>query len=161
METIKKFTKYLFIFIALYIIFDLLVFLGTKGLQKDITKYTIKTKSPKIEIIQSIGGYSNINIEAKITNNTSKLIEKTYIKFSFYNKSNKYLLSKYEPIELLNVSETQKIKVNYNINNVDYFNVIVTQEFIEEPKREETEFEKTIYKWWPVIGILTFVYFLP
>lgn len=161
METMKRFAKYLLIFIILYILFDSLVFLGTKGLQKDITKYTIKNKSPKIEVVESIGRYSKIDIKVKITNNTSELIKNTYIKFSFYNKSEKYLLSKYEKIELLNVGETQEIKFKYNINNIDSFNVSITNKIDEKIEKEQLEFEKTIYKWWPIIGLLTVVYLLP
>lgn len=161
MKTMKKFLKYLLIFVSLYILFDLLILLGTKGLQKDIKKYTILTNSPKIEIKEAKGSYSNINIKLSIKNDTKELINKTYLKFSFYNKSEKYLMSKYEEINKLNVGETKIFNLNYDLNNVDLFEVELTQEYIPEPEREPTQFEKTVSKWWPAIAVVSIIYLLP
>lgn len=161
MKTMKKFLKYLLIFVSLYILFDLLILLGTKGLQKDIKKYTVLTNSPKIEIKEAKGSYSNINIKLSIKNDTKELINKTYLKFSFYNKSEKYLMSKYEEINKLNVGETKTFNLNYDLNNVDLFEVELTQEYIPEPEREPTQFEKTVSKWWPAIAVVSIIYLLP
>lgn len=160
MTTMKKFFKYLLIFIALYLILDFLAFASMQTLQKDITNYAIETENPKIEITKSTAGYSNIMIEGNITNNTSEIINKTYIKISFYNRSGRYITSKYQEIKYLNVGETTSLNVEYKLNNVESFKVNTTQEIPVEETRKQTQFEKTFIKWWPAIGIISFIYFL-
>lgn len=161
MKTMKKFFTYLIIFIAIYLILDFLAFSSMKNMLKDITNYTVETTSPKIEIIKSKAGYSNIIIEGNITNNTSEIINKIYVKIDFYNKNENYLTSKYEEIKYLNVGETQSINVTYNLNNVGSFKVNTAQEIPAEVIRQKTETEKIVRKWWPVIGIVTLIYLLP
>lgn len=159
MKTMKKFFTYLIIFVLLYFIFDFLMILGTKGLSKDITNYTIDSNLAKVEITQSNATYSNINISGNITNNKDKLINKLYVRTEFYNGNGKYIGSEYKEIKNLNVGETQNFDLSYNYTNVGSFKVSTSEQIDEGQIVTETQFEKTIHKWWPVIGILTLIYF--
>ena len=73
-------------------------------------------------------------IRLKITNNSSTLIEKAYIKVLLYTKSDVLAATKYMRIENLEAGETREYKLKFNGHYIKRYIVTVEKEFPNEDK---------------------------
>lgn len=161
MPRVKTFLKYVLMLIGLYIIVNLLTYWLTMDTYKNITDYKILTEEPTISITECKATYSKGHINGTITNNTSEQMREIYIKIDLYDKEENYLGTKYEAINILNVSETNKFSIAFDYSNVNSVQISTTN---EKPKSDiyvSDKVSETVEKWFPFIGIITLIYLLP
>lgn len=123
MKTMKKFLKYLILFVLLFLWVTGLMYLGTMNKNKEEEKTiecTAQTTSPVIEITECKDGI----LKGTIKNDTSILINVIYVKAEFYDEDNNLLATKYSEIKYFNVGEKSKFEIEFS--NKDVANVKVT-----------------------------------
>lgn len=156
MGRMKTLFIYLILFIAMYLIVDVLVYFSTKDNYKELTNYEVDFSSPKINITEYKATYSKGHIEGTITNDTDKLIENIILKFDFYNKKGTYLGTKYYEIEKFNVGEKSKFDVNFWFEKVDNVKITIAKELPSNINM--AEFKETMQKWLPFAGLAILIY---
>ena len=156
MQRMKTFFIYLILFIAMYLIVDLLVYFSTKDNYKDLTNYEVTFSSPKVNIIEYKATYSKGHIEGTVTNDTDKLMDNIILKFDFYNNKGTYLGTKYHEIKYFNVGEKSKFDVNFWFEKVDNVKISVVDEL--PGNIDITEFKETMQKWLPFAGLAVLIY---
>lgn len=156
MKRTKTLFIYLVLFIAMYLIVDILVYFATKDNYKDLNNYEIAFSIPKINITEYEATYSKGHIEGTITNNTDSLIDSMILKFDFYNKKGTYLGTKYHEVKYFNVGEKSKFDVNFWFEKVDNVKISVVEEL--PTNIDITEFKETMQKWLPFAGLAILIY---
>lgn len=161
MKSLKKFTMYIIILLALYIFVSLASFGFINKAYKNIGDYEILTKSPKIEIIESKATYVNGYVIAKVTNNTGVEIDKTYLKLDLYTENDNYLGTKYNEIKDFSGNEVLEVKTSFKFNGVDHYKVsLVNSIAADDLYNEDEELTNGLLYLIGISGIIMFLYYI-
>lgn len=161
MKTLKKFGIYLLLLLVLYIFVSLASFGFIKKVYKNINDYEIATNSPKIEVIESKATYVNGYVIAKVTNDTGKEIDKTYLKLDLYTKNNNYLGSKYNEIKDFSNNEVLEVKTNYKFNGVDHYKLSIVNSIANDNiVNDADELSHGLFYLLTISGIIMLIYYI-
>ena len=156
MGTIKTFGKYLLWLILFWIFSDILIYLSINTTYANVDA-KVYTNSPEIIIGESKATYVNGFIKGSIKNNTSEIINNKYLKIDLYSARDVKLGTKYVKIDNLEVDKYQEFEMWYKFTDVDYANIIVTDN-IENASEEEFLSQETAT--YLVFGTVLILYFL-
>lgn len=139
MDKLKKYFRYLLLFILMYIIVSLLTAFGMRDIKEHFIcningnqKFNIEVEDAKSS---KLGGQINV----KVTNKTEEIQTDKYLKIELYN-NDEFVGVKYKEIKYLNIGETNRFEIIFDEKNVNIGIVSVVDE-IEEPNKEEIEKE--------------------
>jgi len=158
MARMKTFFIYLILFVAFYLLTDILIYFSTKDNYKDLTNYEITVSSPEIQITEYKASYSKGHISGIATNNTDKLIDKIILKFDFYNDNGSYMGTKYEEMKYFNIGENIKFTVNFGYEKVESVKISLADEI--PSSIDITDAKQVVEKWWPFAGLIVLMYAL-
>ena len=99
---------------------------------RDIKEYTIDVPIAKITIDEAKASSRNGYIKGEINNITDQTIQNKYIKIDLYSKRDEDLGTRYIKIENMLAYEIYKFEVNFDIGNVQKFNMTVTEQMEQE-----------------------------
>jgi len=157
MDRIETFWRYLWIFIAFFLVVNFLTNLSTKKVYTNMD-YRAEFSEPVLRITEAKSTYSRGYIEGKITNTTGSIIDLKYLKFELYNEKGTYLGTVFKELKYFNEKETIEFRVDYTRHhNVDFVLITLEDEQIE---REPDEMMKFIKIWTPVVFIVAKLYTL-
>lgn len=163
MGTLKKFWKYLLIFVITFIMLSGLTSLAMKENYKDITNYKIVENSLEITVSESRATNNHGYIKGSVTNSTKEIIPLKYLRISLYDESGVYLGSEYKELKNFYPKETINYDISYNYNNVDKIILDFTDKITENKvynffsNIEDKELEIAL----PVAGFLVLYTILP
>ncbi len=118
MNTMHQFKQYLICFILLFIFVGYMSKAFIASTYIPIRNIEITSESPKIEIMEAKSTNVNGFVVAKITNNTSSVIDNKYIKLDFFSKHDNILGSKYLKVSNLDIDDTAQFKLDYKFDGV-------------------------------------------
>lgn len=118
-------------------------------------KYEITTTSPKISITQAETTNANGRIKGSVTNETTALIEGSFIKIELLSNIGNKLGTEYIQVGNLQPSESKEFEMKYRYSDVDNIVFSITNEKTEEILEYHTLIEHagTYYK---IARLITF-----
>lgn len=118
MKRMKTFFKYFLIFVAFYILVDVLSFQIIKSTYID-KKLSADFSSPQIEVIESKATITNGVVEGILTNNTGDTLTDKILKLDFFSKRGVNVGTKYIDLGEIKNGEKFNFKSTYNFDNVE------------------------------------------
>lgn len=132
MDRMKTLFKYVLAVVVVYVISNILIWGLLKVSYRDIKEYTIDVPIAKITIDEAKASSRNGYIKGEINNITDQTIQNKYIKIDLYSKRDVHLGTRYIKIENMLAYEIYKFEVNFDIGNVQKFNMTVTEQMEQE-----------------------------
>ena len=132
MDRMKTLFKYVLAVVVVYVISNILIWCLLKVSYRDIKEYTIDVPIAKITIDEAKASSRNGYIKGEINNITDQTIQNKYIKIDLYSKRDVHLGTRYIKIENMLAYEIYKFEVNFDIGNVQKFNMTVTEQMEQE-----------------------------
>ena len=132
MDRMKTLFKYVLAVVVVYVISNILIWGLLKVSYRDIKEYTIDVPIAKITIDEAKASSRNGYIKGEINNITDQTIQNKYIKIELYSKRDVHLGTRYIKIENMLAYEIYKFEVNFDIGNVQKFNMTVTEQMEQE-----------------------------
>ena len=138
-KRIKVFLCYLLIFVVFFIFTDIMVYVYTKSMYKNIENYQIVENMPiNVSVNEAIASNVNGSIKGTIKNTSEELIKEGYLKFDFYTPRNVNVGTKYIEINYLNPNEERNYEMGFKYDNITSFKVeLVSKEVVEKATPEE------------------------
>lgn len=118
MSTMKKFFKYLLLFIAVYIIVTLLTSLSTIDIEKKFSNYEILSDTLEITVNECRTSRAKGSIKGTVYNNSDELIAKTYLKVDGYNDKGTHLGSEYKEFVYVYPNDKYEFELSLNWSNI-------------------------------------------
>lgn len=128
MSTMKKFLKYLLLFIAVYIIVTLLTNLSTIDIARKFTNYEILSDTLKINVNECKTSRTKGTISGTVTNDTDNLISKIYLKVDGYNEKGNYLGSEYKEFVYVYPNDKYEFELSLNWNKIQKLELSIVDE---------------------------------
>lgn len=128
MARMKRFLLYLILFVSFFIFTTIISSWTVKSLKETIADIEILTESPIISVDNCETGKYSGKINGTVRNNTDKHIEKAFLKIDFYDKSERYIGTKYEELKYFNVNEILKFDTNFKFEDVNALKLSVVYE---------------------------------
>lgn len=119
MDKMKKYTKYLIIFLAFYFLSNILTVHLLKTTYQPKKIIIDPDSSPNVEIDDFKATITNGYVKGKVTNNTGTDMNGKYVKLDFYSKNGVNVGTKYVEINDLKPGETMDFSTAFNFDNVD------------------------------------------
>lgn len=135
MSRMKTFFKYALIVILFYIFSNVMIDAFFKVSYTNITNYDINVKEAFVDVTEAKVSKRDGHINGVIKNNTDKIIENKYLKFSMLSKNENTLGEKYVKIDKLEVDQLRNFEVKFDYDNVKSFKIEIT-----DTKPEEIDF---------------------
>lgn len=139
MERIQTFAVYVLIiigFFAVSLFFEehLIeqMYFKLDGTSKGEFEYNGVETALDVEILEAKATRMNGYVTARITNNTSDVINKAYLRIDLYAKKNIKALTRYMEINDLNPGETKDYKLKFRAGYVDTYKLAIENDFPDE-----------------------------
>lgn len=159
MDRMKTFLKYLILFIAFYILTDVLIGIALSNNYKPISCTKIETPSYVTTIntakATSVSGY----IEGTIGLSENLQNQNKYMQIDFYSKYGHRIGRKYVDLSSVNSEELKNFKVNFEYANIDTYQITTTNE-VEKLSEVQTNMISKGYFAIGVIGVLLVLYYV-
>jgi len=156
MKRLKKFSIYVLLIAAFWIVSDIIIYLSINGTYND-KETKVYISSPKVIVEESKATSINGYIKENIKNNTQEIITDKYLKIDMYSARDVNLGTKYVKIDSLQSNESQEFEMWYEFSNVDYAILTTTNEDVNIGESEFSSRKITIYL---LFGKLMMLYFL-
>lgn len=135
MSRMKTFFKYALVVILFYIFSNVMINAFFKVSYTNITNYDINVTEAFVDVTEAKVSKRNGYINGIIKNNTDKIIENRYLKFSMLSKNGNVLGEKYVRIDKLEINQIRNFEVKFDYDNVKSFRIEMT-----DTKSEEIDF---------------------
>lgn len=139
MAKMKTFLKYVIILILLYVFSNILIDSFFKVSYTKVTNYEIKVEQPFVDVTEAKVSKRNGYINGIVKNNSNKIIENKYLKFSMLSENNNVLGEMYVKIDRLEVNQLKNYEVKFDFDNVKTFRIELT-----DSKPEDIDFIELI-----------------
>lgn len=140
MARMKTFTKYLILFLLLYVFVSFMAYWYMRSTLVPIQDYKIEFENPNIKIEEAKASRVNGYVKGIIKNDTNEKITNKYIKIDFISGQGNVILSKYIDIANLESGEQQDFNIQFNAENIKSFKLYFTDEKpINDIKINKTE----------------------
>ena len=133
MDTVKKFFKYIIGVILLMVFTNLCTYLGFNATYKNIDKTEDLPQGIDIKLSQATKVCGRIYGE--VTSDADNNLEGKFIKTNIYTDLGTLVGTKYIKIKDINQNEAKKFAVNFQAENVKFYNISIVD------NNEEEEFE--------------------
>ena len=134
MDRLKKYFRYLLLFILMYVIVTLLTNFGMRETKKEFICSVKENENYTIEIEESKLSNQGGQINVKVTNKTEEIQTDKYLKVELYNNE-EYIVTKYEEIKYLNIGETNRFEIKFDEKNVNK-GIVSVADYLEETNKE-------------------------
>lgn len=125
MDRMKTFFKYTLVIIAFFIFSELMINLNLETTYRNIGR---KDNLSQITIYQAQATKINGRIKGKIYNNEQNKITNEYLRIDLYSERDNLLGSKYIDVSNLRENETREIEVYFKLQDVEYYEMVFTDE---------------------------------
>ena len=154
MDRLKTFLIYVLILVAIYIISDILIFIGLNVNYKPIEN---KIEIPKeISIKKAEATLVNGRIYGEINNNTENNVNGKYIKVDIYSSKDKLLGTEYLTINNISNNTSENFNVYFKAEDAKYYNIDIVDN-IEENTEKNDIFLSEDLKTTAVISLLVYM----
>ena len=138
MSRIKTFFMYFLIFVAFYIVSNLLINAYIKTSYYKITKYDIEVNEATVTIMNAKASKDDGYIEGKISNAKDEAIRNKYMVVELFSENGVRLGKEYLKIDRIRAKEIKDFKVNFSYDNVKSFKIT----FIDEAEKQKIDEER-------------------
>ena len=132
MDKVKKFFKYIIGIILLTVFTNLCTYLGFNATYKNIDKTEDLPSEIEVKLSQATKVCGRIYGE--VTSSADNDLDGKYIKTNIYTDLGTLVGTKYIKIKDINLNETKKFAINFQAENVEFYNISIVDnpESIEE-----------------------------
>ena len=118
MGRMKTFLKYLIIFIAFYLISNLVIEYCLKANYETLASNNIETVNYDVNIQEAKSTNANGQISGEVSKKENASEENKYLKIDFYNQRDQLMGTKYIDISSLKDGEKKKFNVDFKLQGV-------------------------------------------
>lgn len=126
MDRMKTFLKYVIILIAFYFFSNIMINAFLKVSYSELKDYEINTTPLFVDVTKAEASNRNGYINGIVKNNSDKVVENKYLKFSMLSKNGNVLGEKYVKIDKLEVNQLKNYEVKFDFDNVKSFKIELT-----------------------------------
>lgn len=153
MDRMKTFLKYALWIILFFIFSEIMINLNLETVYKDIGR---KDNIEQVSIYQAQATKINGRIKGTIFNDSKNKITSDYIRINLYSSRDNLLGSKYIDVSNMRENEKRNIEVYFKIQDVEYYEVIFTDEKGEELPEMSRDLTKGELIWGTFLTFLIF-----
>lgn len=135
MSRMKTFFKYALAVILFYVFSNVMINAFLKVSYTNISNYDINVTEAFVDVTEAKVSKRNGYINGIVKNNTDRIIENKYLKFSMLSKNENVLGEKYVRIDKLQVNQLRNFEVKFDYDDVKSFKIEIT-----DTKPEEVDF---------------------
>ena len=135
MSRMKTFFKYALAVILFYVFSNVMINAFLKVSYTNISNYDINVTEAFVDVTEAKVSKRNGYINGIVKNNTDRIIENKYLKFSMLSKNGNVLGEKYVRIDKLQVNQLRNFEVKFDYDDVKSFKIDIT-----DTKPEEVDF---------------------
>ncbi len=135
MDKLKKYFRYLLLFILMYITVTLITALGMRKQKEDFTCDIVGNQKYSIEVEDANSSNLGGQINVKVTNKTGEIQTDKYLKIDLYDE-NSLVKTKYQEIKYLNIDETNRFEIIFEEKNINRGIISVVDDIEGENKEE-------------------------
>lgn len=125
MSRIKTFLKYAIWLIAFYIFSNIMIYFNLETTYQNIER---KDNLPQVAIYQAQATKINGRIKGTVYNNSENKITSKYLRVDLYSARDILLGSKYIDVSTMRENETRNIEIYFKVQDVEYYEIIFTDE---------------------------------
>lgn len=152
MNRMKTLLKYAIWIMLFYFFSNLIIYLNIETTYQNIGR---KDNLSQVTIYQAQATKINGRIKGTVYNDTKNKITNKYLRIDLYSEKNNFLGSKYIDVSNMRDNETRNIEIYFKIQDVNYYEMIFTD---EKQEGELPEMLKDLTREQVVLG--TFLTFL-
>lgn len=152
MNRMKTLLKYAIWIMLFYFFSNLIIYLNLETTYQNIGR---KDNLSQVTIYQAQATKINGRIKGTVYNDTKNKITNKYLRIDLYSEKNNFLGSKYIYVSNMRDNETRNIEIYFKIQDVNYYEMIFTD---EKQEGELPEMLKDLTREQVVLG--TFLTFL-
>lgn len=152
MNRMKTLLKYAIWIMLFYFFSNLIIYLNLETTYQNIGR---KDNLSQVTIYQAQATKINGRIKGTVYNDTKNKITNKYLRIDLYSEKNNFLGSKYIDVSNMRDNETRNIEIYFKIQDVNYYEMIFTD---EKQEGELPEMLKDLTREQVVLG--TFLTFL-
>lgn len=140
MARMKTFFRYFLIFVAIYVVSQILIDAYIKASYYKINSYEIKDDAITVTIMSARASKDNGYIEGKISNSTNDKIPSKYMKVELYSENDVNLGEEYVKIDEMEKNNIKDFKVSFSCDNVKHFVIsfLTPEEKAQEDAKKDT-----------------------
>lgn len=154
MNRMKTLLKYVLWLVLFFIFSNIMININLETTYQDIGR---KDNIEQVTVHQADATKINGRIKGTIYNDSENQIEKKYLRIDLYSQRDNFLGSKYVDISNLREDETRSFEVFFKVQDVEYYEIILTD---EKQEGELPEMLKDLTREQVVWGtLLTFLIF--
>ena len=128
MKRMKTLCLYVLAIVVAYVVSQFLINVCLESTYKTIQR---KDNVSQVIITQAEATIVNGRIKGEIVNPEENPINGKYVRFDFYSKRDVLMGTKYIDISSLEINHMQEIEMYFKLENVEYYNVSITDEKTE------------------------------
>lgn len=159
MNRMKTFLKYLIIFVAFYILTDVLISIALTNNYKEMTCTKNETGSYVAQVSTakstSVSGY----VEGTIKLNEGAENPEKYMQVDLYSKYGHCLGRKYIDLSSVQAGQEKNFKVNFNYDNISTYQITTTNN-VENLSEVQTNMVSKGYLAIAIVGTLIVLYYV-
>lgn len=153
MQRLKTFLIYGLLILGLWILSDILIFVGLNSTYQD-KSYNLSMQEYQIDITECRATYINGYVKGIITNNTENNINEKYLKIDCYSPRDTLLGTKYVQVQNVSPNESRDFEIYYKFEDVEYCNISLVDELEEGVTEDQFLSEQMSY----MLIVTTLVY---
>ena len=153
MQRLKTFLIYGLLILGLWILSDILIFVGLNSTYQD-KSYNLSMQEYQIDITECRATYINGYVKGIITNNTENNINEKYLKIDCYSPRDILLGTKYVQVQNVSPNESRDFEIYYKFEDVEYCNISLVDELEEGVTEDQFLSEQMSY----MLIVTTLVY---
>ena len=129
MSRMKTLTLYVLAIVGFFLFSELLINASLESTYKEIGR---RDNISQVAISQAEATIVNGRLKGTITNPEDNPINGKYLKVDFYSARDVLMGTKYIDVSNLQVNQTQEIEMYFKLENINYYNISVTDEKTEK-----------------------------
>ena len=126
MDRMKTFLKYVIVLVVFYFFSNIMINAFLKVSYSELKHYEINTTPIFVDVTEAQASNRNGYINGIVKNNSDKIVENKYLKFSMLSKNGNVLGEKYVKIDKLEVIQLKNYEVKFDYDNVKSFKIELT-----------------------------------
>ena len=126
MDRMKTFLKYVIVLVVFYFFSNIMINAFLKVSYSELKHYEINTTPIFVDVTEAQASNRNGYINGIVKNNSDKIVENKYLKFSMLSKNGNVLGEKYVKIDKLEVNQLKNYEVKFDYDNVKSFKIELT-----------------------------------
>ena len=146
MKRLKTFLIYGLLVLGLWILSDILIFVGINSTYQDKIYKILSEDNYEINISECRATYVNGYVKGTIKNNTENNLNEKYLKIDCYSQRDTLMGTKYVLVQNVLPDQSRDFEMYYKFENVEYCNISLVDKLEKNVTKDQFLSEEMSYR---------------